>query len=122
MSNFPNIPTGRAIARAVRASLNLVGNSLELLTESQLVAIQSDLRQTLAIVDSKVPPVQPGKFAMDILATLAADSQFTDGQRVVLDLSDWEDESDGDRNSDGSVPNCKYSVRSDSVTTVLHER
>jgi len=110
MSNSPNIPTGRAIARAVRASLKLVGGSLELLTESQLIAIQSNLRQTLAIVDNEISSTQISKFAANTLESLAADSRFTDGQRVVIDLSDWEGELSEAGDSDRDAPVCKCSI------------
>ena len=70
MTNFPNVPTGRAILRAVRASMNLVGSSLELLTDSQLIAMRSDLHRTLAIVSGRLSPAHPSKLTMTILNLL----------------------------------------------------
>ena len=60
------------------------------------------------------------------LEALAADSCFAGGEQVVIDLSDWEDEPDrdrngDDRNGDGDAPNRKCPNRSYSVITVLQE-
>jgi len=126
MSNPSNISAGRAIVRAVRASLKVVGSSLELLTTSQLSAIQSDLRRTLTTVSGQISLAESGKLTTDTLEALAADSCFAGGEQVVIDLSDWEDEPDRDRNSDdrngdGDAPNRKCPNRSYSVITVLQE-
>ena len=118
MSNLPSIPTGHVITWAVRASLKLVGSSFELLTESQLIAIQSDLRRTLAVIEDQILTMESGNFATSILGTLAANSHFTANPKVVIDLSDWEDELDEDTNGDGDGPDCKCSICSGSVVTV----
>ena len=60
MSNPPNISASRAIVRAVRASL-------ELLTTSQLSAIQSDLRRTLTTVSGQILLAESGKLTTDTL-------------------------------------------------------
>ena len=121
MSNPPNISAGRAIVRAVRASLKVVDSSLELLTTSQLSAIQSDLRRTLTTVSGQILLAESGKLTTDTLEALAADSCFAGGEQVVIDLSDWEDEPDRDRNGNGDAPNRKCPNRSYSVITVLQE-
>ena len=58
MTSPANTSTSHAIVRAVRASLRLTGSSLELLTLSQLFAVKSDLRQTLAIVNGQIQAIQ----------------------------------------------------------------
>jgi len=52
--------TGRAIARALRASLRLVNTSSELLTLSQLYAVKSDLHETLGIVKGHIRAAESG--------------------------------------------------------------
>lgn len=122
MTDLPNIPTGRAILRAVRASMKLVDSSLELLTESQLIAMRSDLHRTLAIVNGRLSPAHPSKFAINVLKSLVADSYSTANQKVVIDLSDWDsDGSDKDENSDRNVPGSECSIFFDVVTAVLQK-
>jgi len=62
MTDSSSPPHGRAILRAVRASLRLVNGSSELLTVSQLRAMESDLRKTLAVVKGRAQARQPGMF------------------------------------------------------------
>lgn len=56
-------PTGKAIFKAVRASLMLVHNSSELLTPSLLLALKADLDDALAVIDGQVRAGQSGVFA-----------------------------------------------------------
>ena len=115
---FTHIPTGHAITWAVRALLKLMGSSFELLTESQLIVIQSDLCQTLAVVEDQILMMQSGKFATGVLGTLTANSYFIAKSKVVIDLSDWEDESDEDTNGDRNGLDCKCSICLGSMATV----
>jgi len=102
--------------------MKLVDSSLELLTESQLIAMRSDLHRMLAIVSGRLSPAQPSKFSMNVLKSLVADSHSTDNQKVVIDLSDWDsDDSDKDESSDRDVPGSEYSIFSDVVTAVLQK-
>lgn len=62
MSNSPNTSTGRAILKAVRASLLLVSSSSELLTHSQLLVIRNELDSASAIVDAQIQAMESGSF------------------------------------------------------------
>lgn len=46
--------TGRAIAKALRASLSLTSGSSKLLSLSQLYAVKDDLRGTLTLVEGEI--------------------------------------------------------------------
>jgi len=112
MTGPSNIPTGRAIVRAVRASLRLTGSSLELLTVSQLFAVKSELRQTLAIVNGQIQATHPSSTASSggDLEYFTTDSCFTDDQQLVIDLSDWDSASEENGERDGNVPGGKYPI------------
>jgi len=69
----------RAILRDVRASLRLVKSSSGLFTISQLLAVNYELRKTLAVIGGQIQAAQ------------------SDGRRVVLDTSDWESASDEEK-------------------------
>jgi len=106
--------TGRAIVNAIRASLRLVSSSSELLTISQLLAVKSDLRETLAIVNGQIGAMQSGTFPRNVLECLATYRNFTDDHKLIINMSDWEDEEEesalvenqkGDGNTGG-----KYSI------------
>ena len=68
--------TALAITVAVRASLGLVNSSAELLSISQLLALESELRTTLAIVKCQIQADFIGTFFENIPNCLANDSQL----------------------------------------------
>jgi hypothetical protein len=53
-------PTGRAVARVLRSSLKAASRSLELLTTSQLLAMETDLRKTLTVVRDEIHARETG--------------------------------------------------------------
>ena len=53
--------TGRAIAKALRASLRLTSGSSKLLSLSQLYAVKDDLRGTLTLVEGEIRAAETGK-------------------------------------------------------------
>jgi hypothetical protein len=55
-------PTAHTIFLATRASLRLVSSSTRLLSLSQLLAVESELRSTLADVRSQVQTLLSGPF------------------------------------------------------------
>lgn len=61
--------SARSLVKLVRASLRLANGSVESLTTSQLLAIQHELRGTLAIVDRKIKENQrpSGRFCWNVL-------------------------------------------------------
>ena len=70
MADSSTFPHGRAILKTVRTSLRLVGGSSELLTVSQLRAVESDLRKTLTVVKGRAQARQPGVFFRNFLESL----------------------------------------------------
>lgn len=61
-------PTARAITRTAQASLRLVSSSTGLLSISQLLAMEIELRGTLAIVNGQIQAELSGTFAKAIPA------------------------------------------------------
>jgi len=108
MTNPLNTPTSRAIVKAVRGSLRLVGSSSELLTASQLFAVRSDLHETLAIVNGQIQASQSGTSIWNVLERFATNSHFIDDQKLVIDLSDWEGSSDEGDEDNGDAPVGEY--------------
>ena len=53
--------TGRAIAKALRASLSLTSGSSKLLSLSQLYAVKDDLRGTLTLVEGEICAAESSK-------------------------------------------------------------
>jgi len=102
-------PVGRAVFKAVRASLRLASSSSELLSLSQLLAIKDDLRETLAIINGQIEAEQSGGFAKNIPRYLATNSCFIDDRKVVIDMSDWESgsEDEASRNRETSAVRCE---------------
>jgi hypothetical protein len=82
-------PTGLAIVKAARASLRLVSCSSDQLTLSQLLAMESELRNTLAIVKGHIHAEFTGTSSKNVLKAYATHSYFTDDSRVLIDLTDW---------------------------------
>lgn len=83
-------PTARAITRSAQASLRLVSSSTGLLSLSQLLAMEFELRGTLAIVSGQIQAELSGVFPKNVPRHLETHSYFTDDHRVVIDLSDWD--------------------------------
>lgn len=98
-------PTARAIARTANASLRLVSSSTALLSLSQLLAMESELRGTLAIVNGQIQAELSGTFPINIPGRLTTHSRFTDDHRVVIDLSDWDSASDGEKEDEREEAN-----------------
>ena len=102
MADPPNTPTGRAILKAARAMLLLVSSSSELLTHSQLLAVRNELRSALAIVNGQIQVVQSGQlFCKRSHST--PNLYSTGGEKLVIDISDWEVTSDEDEEQDKSA-------------------
>lgn len=99
--------TGRAIVKAVRGTLGLVSSSSELLNGSQLLAVKSELRQTLAIVKGQLHFMKSGTFADNVLRCLAVNRSSTGSN--FIDISDWEsaDEEEEPSGEDGSAVGSK---------------
>jgi hypothetical protein len=93
-------PVDRAIINAVRALLKLASRSLGRFTISQLHALSSDLRRTMAVVNGQIQAEESSAFAKNVLKRLVTHSCFTDGGRVLLDMSDWDDESDEEKEAE----------------------
>lgn len=93
-------PTGRAMVQAVRAALRLVSSSDELLTVSQLLAVKTEIGETLDFLNARIQAEQSGAFFEGIPGWLTTHLYFADDHKVVLDLSDWESASDGEEEGD----------------------
>ena len=104
MTDSPSILTGRAILKAIRASLGLVNSSSELFTFSQLLAVRRVLRDALVIIDSKIQAFESGSFAVNVLEGSVTNPYLSGDQKVVIDISDWELTSDEDEMSDIDAP------------------
>ena len=61
ISTMTDPSTGRAIAKALRASLRLTSGSSKLLSLSQLYAVKDDLRGTLTLVEGEICAAETGK-------------------------------------------------------------
>jgi hypothetical protein len=98
-------PTARAIARTANASLKLVSSSTALLSLSQLLAMQSELRGTLATVNGQIQAELSGTSSMNIPRRLSTHPRFIDDHKVVIDLSDWDSVSDGEKEDEPKETN-----------------
>lgn len=76
-------PTAHEITNATRASLRLVNSITGLLTLSQLLAMESELRITLAFVQSGIQAQLSGAFSENIPRPLADHSCFTEPPGVT---------------------------------------
>ena len=106
-------PVNRAIFNTVCASLRLAGSSSGLLTISQLLGVKENLHATLAVISGQIQAEQTSKFANNVPKRLATHPCFTDDQRVIIDLSDWESASDEEiegKGEDASVAGSKYPI------------
>ena len=63
-------------------------------------ALSSDLRRTMAVVNGQIQAEESSAFAKNVLKRLVTHSCFTDGGRVLLDMSDWDDESDEEKEAE----------------------
>ena len=117
-------PTGRAITKVVCASLRLVSSLSEQLTVSQLLSVKRDLRETLAIINGQIQATQSSMFANNVLKCLATHPDFTDDNKLVIDMSDWEDTPDEegpsgeDKIEDGNTAGSRCPILPNSVTTL----
>jgi hypothetical protein len=84
----------RAIVKALRASLKLASSSSGRLSLSQLYALNSDLCKTMAVISNQIQVEESGTSTENVLTWLATHSCFIDDRRIVLDVSDWDSESD----------------------------
>ena len=90
---------GRAILGTVHASLKLARNSSELLTISQLLAMEGNICATLAVVSDQIQVKRSSTFAKSSSWCTATDSHFTGG----LDASDWDNASDEEKEDAGGA-------------------
>lgn len=67
MTDAPNTLTGRAILKAVHASLGLVTSSSNLLTYSQLLALSQELREASFMVNGRLRAIVFGSFIKNTL-------------------------------------------------------
>jgi len=93
-------PAGHAIFEAVRASLRLVNSSSGLFTIPQLLAIEGDLRETLAVISGKVQAEQSGMSTRGLVKCLTTHSCFTGGGRTIIDCESSSDEEKEDQKED----------------------
>ena len=77
MTEPTSTPTSCAIVKTVHASMRLVGGSSELLTVSQILAVKSDLRKTLAIVNGQIQAAQSSTPIENLLKAFANDSHVS---------------------------------------------
>lgn len=75
----------------------------------------------MAIVKGQIQAGQSGTLAENVLKCFATDSHFIDDQKLVIDMSDWEDLLDKDKNEDGDAPIGEYYCLSDLATAVSQE-
>jgi hypothetical protein len=89
-------PTGRAIFKAVGRSLKLARASSQLLTVSQLLAMEGRLRKMFAVISDEIETKQSGT-SFAISKSWATHTCFTDGYQIIIDVSDYEDSSDEEK-------------------------
>ena len=89
--------TSNSIFAVVRASLRLAGNSSDMLTMAHLRALKDDLHATLAIIRGQIQSEGFSTFTKNILKCLTTHSSFTDDHRMIIDMSDWENASDEEK-------------------------
>jgi hypothetical protein len=87
----------RAIVKALRASLKLASTSSGRLSLSQLYALNSDLRKTMAVINNQIQVEESGTSIENVLTQLATHSCFIDDRKILLDVSDWDSESDEEK-------------------------
>lgn len=99
--------TALAITTAVRASLGLVSSSAELLSISQLFALESELRNALTIVKRQLRADLHGTFFKKILKCLANNLLFAflgpHSPGSTVDLTGWDSSSEGEKYEDEGV-------------------
>lgn len=117
MSDSPDSPIGHAVLKALRASLKLASSSMELLTVSQILAIEFDLAKTLSTFEAQARAIKSSPFIKKILK-YSANYYFTGGQIVIVDIDDWAI-SDDEKNN-GNAPRA-YLVPSDPEAYVSQE-
>lgn len=94
---------GRAILKTVRASLRLARNSSKLLTVSQLLAMESNIINTLATVRGQIQAEQSGTLSIGCSERTASHPRFTDDCKVILNMSDWDGTSDEEKEDTDAV-------------------
>jgi hypothetical protein len=83
-------PTGRAIVNSLRSSLKLVCSSLELLTYSQLSALEYALRQTMPIISAQLTLERGSMLFQKPPECIMTYLLFSGNPNLVLDVDDWE--------------------------------
>ena len=86
----------RSLVQAVRASLKLANGSVDSLDISQLLALQHELHKTLGIIGEKLSDICSGMFLKWFNHAIGSSAYFSENQKIVIDLSDWEDGDTGD--------------------------
>jgi len=85
--------TGRAIAKALRASLRLTSGSSKLLTLPQLYAVKDDLRGTLTLVEGEIRAAETGN-----------PTRLVSNVSEVEDISDIDDNGlDGEKDNENAI-------------------
>jgi hypothetical protein len=92
-------PTGCKIFRVILVSLKVMKDLPGQLTVPQLFALEADLRGTLAVVCGEIHARQSdsGSFAWSFLPPFAAHLCFTCDYRVIINMSDYKDSSDEEK-------------------------
>ena len=90
---------------------------MELLTDSQVHAIKHDLSRALFTFESQAQAIKSSKFSKNF-SNYSINYHFTGGQRVVLDLDDWE--TSDDEKGDGDAPRACF-IPSDPKTSVSQQ-
>jgi hypothetical protein len=110
----------RAIIKALRASLKLASTSSGWLSLSQLYALNSDLHKTMAVINNQIQVEESGMSIENVLTQLATHSCFIDDRKILLDVSDWDSESDEEKEAkkkDTSGVGSEYPLLPDFVAT-----
>ena len=89
--------TSNSIFAVVHMSLRLAGNLLDMLTMAHLHTLKDDLHVMLAIIHGQIQSKGFSTFTKNILKCLTTHSSFTDNHRMIIDMSDWENASDEEK-------------------------
>ena len=90
-------PTSHVIYTVVCASLRLVSTSSELFTAGDLDTLKDNLQATLAVICGQIQSEETSRFTQHFFKCHATQASFAGDRRVLVDMLDWEDASDEEK-------------------------